>query len=106
MMKSTAIASIAFYALVACASFRQAGTSVASSPNVDVFVGTSPCTDFVKPKLQIPSGENCDRIKWRVSLFDSGKYDLTREWGFHINNRTYLAKGTASFTGTWTVCRA
>lgn len=103
MMKSTAIASIAFYALVACASFRQAGTSVASSPNVDVFVGTSPCTDFVKPKLQIPSGENCDRIKWRVSLFDSGKYDLTREWGFHIDNRTYLAKGTASFTGTWKI---
>ncbi len=103
MMKSSAIAATAFFALVACASFRQAGTSVASSPNVDVFAGTSPCTEFVKPKLEIPRGENCDRIKWRVSLFDSGKYDLTREWGFHIDNRTYLPKGTASFTGTWKI---
>ena len=103
MMKRTAFAAIAFYALVACASFREAVTNVASSPNVDVFVGTSPCTDFVKPKLEIPSGQNCDRIKWRVSLFDSGKYDLTREWGFHIDNRTYLPKGTTNFTGTWKI---
>ena len=101
MMKRTAVAAIAFFALVECASFRQAGTNVASSPNVDVFVGTSPCTDFVKPKLQIPSGENCDRIKWRISLSDSGKYELTREWGFHIDNRTYLPKGTTSFSGAW-----
>ena len=104
-MKRTAVAGIAFFALLACASFRQAGTNVASSPNVDVFVGTSPCTDFVKPKLQIPRGEKCDRIKWRVSLFDSGRYELTREWGFHVDNRTYLPKGTTSFNGTWKIAK-
>ena len=103
-MRRTAIATIAFLALVAVASFRQAFTNVAS-PNAAVFIGTSPCTDFVKPKLQIPTGENCDRIKWRVSLFDSGKYELTREWGFHVDNRTDLKKGTAGFTGTWKSAR-
>ena len=100
-MKRTALATIAFLALVAVASFRQAVTNVASSPNVNVFTGTSPCAEFVKPKLQIPAGENCDRIKWRFSLFDSGKYELTREWGFHVDNRTYLPKGTTSLSGTW-----
>jgi hypothetical protein len=102
-MKRIAVAAIAFFAVVACASFRQAGTNVASSPNVDVFIGTSPCTDFVKPKLQIPAGETCDRIRWRISLFDAGKYELRREWGFHIDNRTYLPKGTSDFTGTWKI---
>lgn len=104
-MKRTAFATIAFLALVAIVSFRQAVMNGASSPNADVFSGTSPCTDFVKPGLQIPAGENCDRIKWRVSLFESGKYELTREWGFHVDNRTYLAKGTTSFTGAWRIVR-
>lgn len=102
-MKRTAFATIAFLALAAVASFRHAVTNVAPSPNADVFVATSPCTDFVKPKLQIPAGENCDRIKWRLSLFDSGKYELTREWGFHVDNRTYLKKGTTNFAGTWKI---
>jgi hypothetical protein len=104
-MKRTAVAAIAILALVAAASFRQAVTNVAASPNVGVFVGTSPCADFPRPKLQIPGRENCDRIKWRVSLFDSGKYELTREWGFHIDNRTYLPKGTANFAGTWKIIK-
>jgi hypothetical protein len=104
-MKSTATAAIAFVALVACASFKNGVTNVASSQNADVFVGASPCTDFVKPKLQIPSGENCDRIKWRVSLSDSGEYELTREWGFHIDNRTYLPKSTTNLTGTWKIVK-
>jgi hypothetical protein len=104
-MKTSALATIAFLALVACATFKNGDINVASSPTADVFVGTSPCTDFVKPKLQIPGGENCDRIKWRVSLSDSGKYELTREWGFHIDNRTYLPKGTTNFSGTWKLAK-
>jgi hypothetical protein len=106
-MKRFAVMTIAFLALGALgtgASFRQAVTRVASS-NGSVFFGTSPCAEFVKSKLQIPSGENCDRIKWRFSLHDSGKHELTREWGFHVDNRTYLPKGTASFTGTWKIAK-
>jgi hypothetical protein len=105
MMKRTAVATIAFLALVAVASFRQALTNVASSPKVDVFWGTSPCAEFAKPKLQIPTGENCDRIKWDFRLSETGKYFLTREWGFHVDNRTYLKKGTAKFSGNWKVTK-
>ena len=102
MMRRTAVATIAFLALAAVASFRQAETNVASS-TVNVFSGTSPCAEFVRPKLQIPNGENCDRIKWRLSVYDSGKYELTPEWGFHVDNRTYLPKGTSNFTGSWKI---
>jgi hypothetical protein len=104
-MKRTAVATLAFLALVAVASFMQAATNVAPSPKVDMFFGTSPCAESVKPRLKIPAGENCDRIKWQLRLFESGKYGLTREWGFHVDNRTYLKKGTAGFGGTWKIVK-
>lgn len=102
-MKRTALATIAFLAL-AGASFRQALTNVAS-PQVDVFQGTSPCAESVKPKLQIPAGENCDRIKWELKIVDSGKYHLQHEWGYHVDNRTYLKRGTIKFSGTWKIAK-
>jgi hypothetical protein len=103
-LKRTALATIAILALVAGASFRQAVTNVSSSPlKTDTFVGTSPCAEFVRPKLRIPAGENCDRIKWQLSIDDSGKYNLTHEWGFHVDNRTYLKRGNVSFSGAWKI---
>lgn len=89
--------------LLACVSSKSAGTrmSTAPSPNVGVFVGTSPCADFAKPFLSIPATENCDRIKWRLSLHDSGKYVLRREWGYHVDNQTYLKKGLTDIEGVW-----
>ncbi|HET8781032.1 MAG TPA: hypothetical protein VFM63_01350 [Pyrinomonadaceae bacterium] len=104
-MTRTAIATIAILALVAIASFTQAVTNVASSPKVDMFFGTSPCAEFVKPKLRIPAGENCDRIKWHLSIFESGKYSLRQEWGYHIDNRTYLSKGKFNMAGTWKIAK-
>src|SRR6185503_1650345 len=105
-MKRTAVATIAFLALVAVAPFRQAITNVASSsPKTDVFVGTSPCAEFVRPRLRIPAGENCDRIKWQLSIDDSGKYNLMHDWGYHVDNRTYLKKGNVSFSGTWKMAK-
>lgn len=103
-MKRTALATIAFLAFVAVASFRQAVTNVAS-PKIDIFFGTSPCADFVKPKLQIPAGENCDRIQWQLTVFETGKYSLQREWGYHVDNQTYLKKGTSSLGGVWTLAK-
>lgn len=103
-MKRTAFATIALLAFMAAASFRQAVTNVAS-PNVEVFVGTSPCADFLKAKLQIPAAENCDRIQWQISLYDSSKYELTGEYGYHVDNRTYLKKGRTNLTGTWTTAK-
>lgn len=104
-MKRTAVATIAFLALVAAASFRQAVTNVAASPKVDMFFGTSPCAEFVKTRLRIPGGENCDRIKWRLTINESGKYYLAHEWGYHVDNRTYLNKGKVSFGGTWKIAK-
>lgn len=100
MMKRIAIGSMALLSLLACVSSKSADTGV-SSPNESVFVGTSPCADFPKAFLGIPAGENCDRIKWRLSLNDSGKYVLRREWGYHVDNATYLARGTTNIEGRW-----
>ncbi len=104
-MKRTAVATIAFLAFVAAASFRQAVMNVAPSPKVDMFFGTSPCAEFVKPKLRIPAGENCDRIKWRLNVNESGKYWLTHEWGYHVDNRTYVKKDKVMFGGTWKIAK-
>jgi len=98
MTKRIAVTTLAFLALIAVVLFTR--TSVAS-PNAGVFSATSPCAEFAKSFLRIPTGENCDRIKWRLSLFDSGKYTLKREWGFHIDNSTYLPKDTTTIEGTW-----
>ena len=66
-----------------------------------MFSGTSPCAEFLRTRLQIPAGEKCDRIKWDLRLSDTGKYSLTHDWGFHVDNRTYLKKGTVKLGGTW-----
>lgn len=67
----------------------------------NVFTGTSPCADFVKPFLRIPSDVKCDRIKWQLSVRPGSKtYELTREYGFHVDNRTYQSHGSSSFQGT------
>lgn len=102
-MKRIAVGSIALLSVLACVSSKSADTkmSTAPSPNVSVFVGTSPCAGFAKPFLAIPAGENCDRIKWQLSLHESGKYVLQREWGYHVDNQTYLPKGTTNIEGAW-----
>lgn len=100
MRKRIALSTVAFLALLAVALFTRPLTSVAS-PNAGIFLATSPCDEFAKSFLRIPAGENCDRIKWHLSLYDSGKYALKREWGFHVDNRTYLPKDTTSIEGHW-----
>lgn len=83
-----------------------AGPPAANSSPLAVFSGTSTCVDFVKPLLKIPPDANCDRIKWKLVLFDGangkqGAYKLTSEFGFHIDNSTYLTKGTNIVEGKW-----
>ncbi len=96
MMTRITVGSIALLSLLACVN-----VSTAPSPNVSVFSGTSPCAEFAKPFLAIPAAENCDRIKWQLSLYHSGKYALRREYGYHVDNRTYLSKDVTNFEGTW-----
>ena len=67
----------------------------------NVFTGTSPCADFVKPFLRIPSDVKCDRIKWQLIVRPGSRtYELTREYGFHVDNRTYQSHGSSSFQGS------
>lgn len=103
MMKRIAVGSAALLSLLACVSSKSADTSftTAASPNVGVFVGTSPCAEFAKSFLAIPAAERCDRIKWQLSLHESGKYVLRREWGYWVDNATYLAKGSTNLEGAW-----
>src|SRR5687767_9612774 len=93
-MKTLAIASLTtVLAVVSIAPLNRA-----SSENV--FTGTSPCADFVKPFLRIPSDVKCDRIKWQLSVSpDSRTYELTREYGFHVDNKTYRSHGSESMRG-------
>jgi len=100
MTRRIALSTAALLALVAVVLFTRPLTSVAS-PNAGVFSATSPCGEFAKSFLRIPAGEKCDRIKWQISLYESGKYLLKREWGFHVDNRTYLPKDTTSIEGVW-----
>ena len=103
-MKKTALAAAAFLALVAVASFRPAATRVAT-PKADMFFGTTPCPDFVKPRLKIPAAENCDRIKWQMTVSESGRYYIGYEWGFYVDNRTYASKGKTGVDGTWKITK-
>ena len=40
-------------------------------PNVDVFVGSTPCDDLIKSSLGIPAESTCEFIKWELSLSES-----------------------------------
>lgn len=76
------------------------------NPAADVFTGTSPCADFVKAFLGIPPEQKCDRITWQLSIQPGSKmFALTREYGFHVDNRTYQAHGSASMKGTLTTTK-
>ena len=97
MTKRIVFTTTVLLVLVAVTSLRQG----VASPSAGVFSGTSPCDEFAKPFLRIPAGEKCDRIKWQLSLQDSGKYILKREYGFYPDNQTYLPKDTTSIEGVW-----
>lgn len=81
-----------------------------SSPSA-VFVGTSPCVDFIKPLLKIPQDAKCDGIKWNLALYHDlnaktpTSYRLTSEYGFYVDNRTYQIRGTNVAEGKWAIVR-
>lgn len=77
---------------------------------LESFVGISPCNVMEKQALQIPLEPPCDRVTWKIDFYYTAsgvpdKFNLKREWGYHIDNRTYQAKGVASFQGTWRIVK-
>jgi hypothetical protein len=110
-MKTIIFITVVFLSLAVVASVTRHASTDSDASTFDVFSGTSPCADFVKPFLRIPSGEKCDRIKWQLNLYHNPNtrkptaYKLAREYGFHVDNRTYQSKGSTSFEGKWQIAR-
>ena len=74
-----------------------------------VFVGTSLCGEIARPLLNIPAEAQCDRIKWNLTLYVNPRtqspttYVLSSEYGYHIDNRTLIMKGSNVRQGSWSI---
>jgi NlpE N-terminal domain len=85
--------------------------SETSSTTFGVFAGTSLCADVSKPLLNIPSTAECDRTKWNLTLYvdpvsqTPTTYKLSSEYGYHIDNRTLVMKGSNVREGEWSVVK-
>lgn len=42
---------------------------------------------------------------WELRVFDGGKYFLSQDWGYHVDNRTYLKQGKTSRSGKWEITK-
>ena len=107
-MKTVAFLKLLFLPLLV---FCTAEPSPSSANTFGVFEGTSLCADFVRPFLNIPAAAQCDRIKWKLTLDidrQTGSpttYKLNSEYGYHLDNRTLLMKGSNVLTGRWVITR-
>ena len=76
-----------------------------------VFVGTSLCAEVARPLLGIPGDAQCDRTKWNLALYVDAQtqkpttYKLSSEYGYHVDNRTLLIKGSNVHEGRWTITK-
>src|SRR5687767_4646107 len=57
------------------------GAARAADDRDAVFVGTSPCTEAVRPLLGILGDKPADLMRWNLSLRPSGDYTLRCEYG-------------------------
>ena len=79
------------------------------STTLGVFAGTSLCADIARPLLNIPAEAQCDRTKWNLTLNVNPRtqspttYRLSSEYGYHIDNRTLLMKGSNVREGNWSI---
>jgi len=73
------------------------------------FLGTSLCADIAKPLLNIPASAPCDRIKWNLALNSDARsqkpttYKLNAEYGFHVDNRTFVTSASTQLIGRWRI---
>ena len=76
-----------------------------------VFVGTSLCAEVARPLLGIPRDAQCDRTKWNLALYVDAltlkptMYKLSSEYGYHVDNRTLLMKGSHVREGRWKIAK-
>jgi hypothetical protein len=83
--------------------------SESESTTLSVFAGTSLCADIARPLLNIPAEAQCDRTKWNLTLNVNPRtqspatYRLSSEYGYHIDNRTLIMKGSNVREGNWSI---
>lgn len=108
-MKTAAIFKFLFLPLVVLMPVSDAPESPAKV--LGVYVGTSLCAEVSKPMLNIDPTAQCDRNKWHLTLYvDSGSlapttYKLSTEYGYHVDNRTLLMKGSNVREGNWSIVK-
>jgi hypothetical protein len=73
------------------------------------FAGTSLCAEIARPLLNISAEAQCDRTKWNLTLYVNRRtqapttYRLSSEYGYHIDNRTLIMKGSNVREGNWSI---
>src|SRR4030095_4343244 len=96
-MKSILLFSLVFLPVLALTPCTRSSDS---NSTLGVFVGTSMCSDSARPLLGIPATAQCDRTKWDLTLYVDARtqspttYKLSSEYGYHIDNRTLVMKGS------------
>jgi hypothetical protein len=78
-----------------------------------VFAGSSPCTESIRPVLQIPSGLDAHLIEWKLTLFKDPAtgaptdYQLDYRYGLTIPNRPGLGPAAQGrqLRGRWRIGR-
>ncbi|HTG95637.1 MAG TPA: copper resistance protein NlpE N-terminal domain-containing protein [Pyrinomonadaceae bacterium] len=107
-MKSILLFSLVFLPVLALTPCTRSSDS---NSTLGVFVGTSMCSDSARPLLGIPATAQCDRTKWDLTLYVDARtqspttYKLSSEYGYHIDNRTLVMKGSNVSEGKWVVTR-
>jgi hypothetical protein len=85
--------------------------SESTSITFGVFAGTSLCADVSRSLLNIPSVAQCDRTNWNLTLYADRQtqaptsYKLSSEYGYHIDNRTLVMKGSNVREGKWSIVK-
>jgi hypothetical protein len=87
--------------------FVEAKKSETSEP--DIFIGTTPCDQSVRPMLSIPANSDCEMITWQLSLFKDPNslapsgFDLKYTYGMSkAGTQGFINDGTTvSSQGKW-----
>jgi len=80
--------------------FINAYAQTATSTSSVKYFGSSPCDSIIKKSSGIPSGSNCDFIKWNLEINglnnDSGTVQISYNYGESQNNTNGFKQGGIS----------
>ena len=94
---------------VAFTSSSSCSQTKAANADTSLFIGSTPCDSLINSMLELPSGINCEFIKWRVSFYtesiSTGKFSLRILFGESQPNTNGFKGGgqQKELKGTYTV---